>query len=144
MRRKADGHRFEKEFRAVAETAYYTRRMQTPSQRYAGLRQPADFFVIGKRFNYVETKETAGKSLSIKAMEQYDQICQFVELRKKYKLYRIMEYYVIVHFISEGVIKVLTAADALTLVAKRQTVKPEGEVGLTFSTLEDIIKEEIF
>ena len=49
--RKADGAGFEREFRAKMGEKYYVRRLPTLRTGYAGLSQPADFILVGEKFN---------------------------------------------------------------------------------------------
>lgn len=77
-RKKADGAAFEHEFKKRIELQNYVKRLPTLNTGYSGLRQPADFIVVGNTFSYVELKETAKDSFSITGMEQLDQMKDFV------------------------------------------------------------------
>nr|DAH56631.1 MAG TPA: holliday junction resolvase [Caudoviricetes sp.] len=136
-RRKADGTEFEREFKETVEPRYYIKRLPTLNTGFAGLRQPADFILVGRCFNYIECKETTGDRFAISTMEQFDKMCEFLEDKKRYPEVE-MNYYIIVHYLVKGVYKVVLAEDAKELADKHKTLKFDADVGLTFSRLEDL------
>lgn len=143
MRRKADGTAFEREFKDAASQKVYVKRLPTLTSQNAGAGQPADFYVVGNIFNYVETKETAADSFSIREMQQLDKVQDFVEDEEFYrkKTNAKMEYWIIVHFICRKTFIAITAKGALKLLEKRQQLKclkpPEDAV--VADTLEGLI-----
>lgn len=146
MRRVADGTAFEKEFAKEFEDSTYVKRLRTPNTGYAGIREPADFIVIADNFNYVELKETAGDKFSIYGMEQYDMMRDFVqEFRKRWQyLGTAMRYWLIVNFISYGVIKVIGSEDAEALAVAHKTLTPNTKTAMTFHSLEELKGANLF
>ena len=84
--RKADGVRFEKEFRDVMKERYYIRRLPTLRTGYAGSTQPADFILVGNNFNYVEVKETARDRFSFSTYNRCLRSRNFLNTRKELKI----------------------------------------------------------
>ena len=144
MRRKADGTAFENEFKEAIKKEFYIRRLPTLNTGYAGQSQPADFIAVGKRFNYVEVKETKGDSFSITQMQQYEEFKDFIEERDR--LCRrftmtvfTMDYVLVVHFLSHNCYRVVYSKQMLDLVKRRKTVRWDGKEGLTFTSLNDLV-----
>lgn len=141
-RKKADGAAFEHEFKKRIEVQNYVKRLPTLNTGYSGLRQPADFIVVGNTFSYVELKETAKDSFSITGMEQLDQMKDFVRDKIAYsyagRAAKDMRYLLIVHFIERKTYKVLTAQEALSLSSRGKALHYDTEVGVSFSTLDEL------
>lgn len=145
MRRKADGTAFEREFRDAMKTRFYIRRLPTLNTGNAGSTQPADFIVIGNRFNYVEVKETAGDRFSVTEMQQYPEFIEFVEERNRLKMFgmpavRDMEYVLVVHFLKHGVVRAIESKDMLQLVARRKTLKYDDSIGVAFTSVDSLVR----
>ena len=144
MRRKADGTAFENEFKEAIKKEFYIRRLPTLNTGYAGQSQPADFIVVGKRFNYVEVKETKGDSFSITQMQQYEEFKDFIEERDRLCSLRSMvnynmEYVLVIHFLSHSCYRVVYSDQMLDLVERRKTVRWDGKEGMTFTSLNDLV-----
>lgn len=137
-RRKADGTAFENEFRDIVSERFYVKRLPTLNTGFSGLRQPADFIVVGSKFNYVECKETTGDRFSIGTMEQYDLMLEFILDRSFYTDTAKMEYYVIVHYLSKGIYKVVNAQQAHDLAQQHKSLKYDSDVGITLTKLEEL------
>lgn len=138
MVRRLDGHKFEKEFSNTFEGDGYLLRLHTMNTGFSGLTQPADFILFRKLISFIETKETTKDFFSIANMEQLDEMKKFVEARKKNIAYRGLnasEYFVIVHFINRGVIQVITAEYALSLLVCHKTLKYNDPAGWAFTSL---------
>lgn len=140
MRKKADGPAFEREFKEACDKKYYVRRLHT-----AFMPNPADFEVIGTRFNYAEVKETAADSFSIASVQQLAEMKRFVEARKFYSdtLLKYSNYWIVVHFLKYGVIKVIEASKALELLSKRVTLKPDTDCS-TYSNVKALAEGGLF
>ena len=136
MRKKADGPAFEKEFKDAVVEKYYARRLHT-----AFTPNPADFIVVGKRFNYAEVKETAQESFSLATLQQLSEMRDYVKHRELYKDTALKEskYWLIVHFLSFGVIKVLEVSQVFDLLKKRTTLKPTTDC-YSYSNLKELIE----
>lgn len=143
--RKADGVRFEREFRAAMEKRYYIRRLPTLRTGYAGLSQPADFVLVGNSFNYVELKETAGDRLSITTLQQYPEIVEFLEYKKRVQSLNSceMNYWLIVRFI-DRCICAISNDDILKLAAEKRTLRCNTPEAKVFETLEELREEGLF
>ena len=143
--RKADGVRFEREFRAAMEKRYYIRRLPTLRTGYAGLSQPADFVLVGNNFNYVELKETAGDRLSITTLQQYPEIVEFLEYKKRVQSLNSceMNYWLIVRFI-DRCICAISNEDILKLAAEKRTLRCNTPEAKVFKTLEDLREGDLF
>lgn len=143
--RKADGVRFEREFRAAMEERYYIRRLPTLRTGYAGLSQPADFVLVGNNFNYVELKETAGDRLSITTLQQYPEIVEFLEYKKRVQSLNSceMNYWLIVRFI-DRCICAISNDDILKLAAEKRTLRCDTPEAKVFETLEELREEDLF
>lgn len=137
-RRKADGTAFENEFKELISKYFYVMRLPTLNTGFAGLRQPADFVVVGEHFNYAECKETAGDRFAITTMEQFDKMCEFLEEKAKYKTMAENNYYLIVHYLVRGTYKVLLAEEAKQLADKHCSLKFDSDVGKTYHSLEEL------
>lgn len=137
-RRKADGTAFEGEFKGAVRERFYVKRLHTMNTGNSGLRQPADFIVVGSKFNYVECKETAGDLFSISNMEQYDLMLEFLEDKFNYAGTALMEYYLVVHFLTRGTYRVLNGQQARELAESHKSLKYEGDIGMTFTALNDL------
>lgn len=124
MRKKADGPAFEREFKGFAEAKYYTKRLHTTFTS-----NPSDFIVIGKRFSYVEVKETAQASFSMASLQQLSEIKAYAKDREFYKspVLKQSKYWLVVHFLSPDVIKVVEASQILEMLDKRETLKPSTD-----------------
>lgn len=111
---KADGARFERQFRDVFSSDYIVHRLHVMKAGYAGMSQPADFIVVGDSFNYVELKETARDRLSISTLQQYDTIKEFLEKRKEFKKRNTCDvnYILVVNFLGKGIC--ILANEAIT------------------------------
>lgn len=149
MRRKADGPEFEKEFKEAVEKMFYVRRLPTLNTGYSGLRQPADFIVIGDHFNYAELKETAGDVFSISQMQQYDMLVEFMKQKQEYRTVTLkgiveMDFLVIVHFLKRNVIKVVDGKTALEMVAKKKALHYDSPEGMSFTSLNELVGGMIF
>lgn len=142
LMRRVDGHKFEQEFADTFKEDYYVLRLHTPRKGYTGLTQPADFILLGRFTNFVELKETGTDRLSIKQLQQVDAMQKFVQ-RKQAEMLGNVEYYLVVHFIKRGVIKVLTAEQALTLLQQSKSLKYDDTVGYTAPNLKQF-KEEFW
>lgn len=143
--RKADGVRFEREFRAVMGEKYYIRRLPTLRTGYAGLSQPADFILVGRNFNYVEIKETAGDRFSISGLQQYPEIVEFLEYKKRVQSLNSceMNYWLIVRFI-DRCICAISNEDILKLAAEKRTLRCDTPEAKVFKTLEDLREGDLF
>ena len=143
--RKADGARFEREFRAKMEKKYYIRRLPTLRTGYAGLSQPADFILVGDNFNYVEVKETAGDRLSISTLQQYPEIEEFLEYKKRVQSSNSceMNYWLVVRFINRCVCAILND-DILKLGMEKRTLRCNTPEAIVFKTIEDLREENLF
>lgn len=144
--RKADGVAFEREFRDKMQQLYYVRRLPTLKTGYAGLTQPADFILVGDRFNYVEVKETGRETFSISTMQQYEEIKAFMEQRKL-AIERgnkcIMNYWLIVRFIDKGVCAISNEM-ILQLGENRKTLKYNSPEAIRVDKVEQLREENIF
>ncbi len=141
-RRKADGTAFENEFKRALEAFFYVKRLPTLNTGFSGLRQPADFIVVGKHFNYAECKETAGDRFSVSTMEQFDLMCDFIQDRDRLTVMKDNEYYVIVHFLTYSVIKVITAREAKDLADKHKSLVYSMDIGKTYHSVEELKEVE--
>lgn len=137
-RRKADGTAFENEFRDALDAFFHVLRLPTLKTGHSGQTQPADFIVVGKHFNYAECKETAGDRFSITEMQQLPEMKDFIEERKVKPVLKDDEYYVVVHFLSYSVIKVLTALEAESLEKSHKSLKYDDKIGQTYRTVEEL------
>lgn len=137
---KVDGTKFEGEFRDCIKDKFYIKRLPTLNTGFAGLRQPADFIVVGKTFNYVELKETAQDRFSVRAMEQFDLMFDFLTERNGYVIFDVirMEYWLIVHFIEKGVYKAITGQEAFDLAMARKSLRWDSKIGKTFTSLKEL------
>lgn len=145
-RRKADGTAFEKDFEKFASGAVYVRRLPTLNTGYAGMSQPADFIVVGQSFNYVELKETAGDSFSITAMQQFDEMKEF--MLKKHDLrfckgVKTSNYWIIVHFLKHKSIKMVDGEKALLMSSKRKAIRADDDTLITFGSLDELLEAKI-
>lgn len=118
VRQRVDGKKFEEEFKRAFEDYFYVHRLHTVKTGYAGVRQPADFIVIGKKVTYVELKETKAKSFSIATMQQLDAMKDFV-LRTCFC--PPVNYLLVVNFIG-GKIATVTGEFALSLLRQHKTL----------------------
>ena len=145
MRRKADGTAFEGEFSNAVSDAYYVKRLRTANTGYAGIREPADYIVVGRQFNYVELKETAGDSFSITGMEQYDKMLEFLDISQALRTVVDvgLEYWLIVHFLKTREIKVVSGRQAEALSASRKALRIDTDT-LTFKSLEELKGAHLF
>lgn len=143
--KKADGVRFEREFRTEMEKKYYIRRLPTLRMGYAGLSQPADFILVGNNFNYVELKETARDRFSISALQQYPEIEEFLEYKKRVQSSNSceMNYWLIVRFIGRCVCAIAND-DILKLAAEKRTLKCDTPEAKVFDTLQDLREGNLF
>lgn len=140
-RQRVDGNKFQEEFeKAVSKVIgkEAIRRLHTPGAGRSGLTQPADFIVFNNYATYIETKETTRNSLSISALEQLDEIKKFIGIQKPF-----MKYYIVVHFISFGTIKVITASEALELLENKKQLIYNMEIGNDFEGLKDFTQRGI-
>lgn len=147
MKRKvADGTAFEREFEKTFSGSLYVKRLRTPNTGYAGVREPADFILVGNCFNYVELKETSGDAFSISTMEQFDLMKEFIETKKALgaSVGVDLQYYVVVHFLSSNSIKVVCGETALYLAENRKTLRPNSFLGWEFSSLENMKEGMLF
>ncbi len=146
MRKKADGTAFEREFQKVISEDAYVKRLRTINTGYSGVREPADYIVVDNRFNYVELKETTGDAFSISGMEQFDLMTEFIQQKQeKYSnVFAGMNYWLIVHFLSRRLIKVVRGEQALDLAAKHKTLRYDTIDGMTFLDLEELKERHIF
>lgn len=142
MRRRADGPAFEREFRAAVKERYYIKRLPTLVSQYAGAGQPADFYVVGSRFNYAEVKETTDDSFAITGMQQFEEMKDFVKARQMYNDIE-MEYFVIVHFLRHKLIVAVTVDQALELSAERKRLwyNSYPKEAFVASTLEELVEK---
>lgn len=143
--RKADGTGFEKEFRAKMENKYYIRRLPTLRTGYAGLSQPADFILVGNSFNYVEVKETAGDRFSISTLQQYPEIVEFLEYKKRIQSWVRceMNYWLVVRFIDRCVCAIANE-DILKLGNEKRTLRCNTPEAKVFKTIEDLREGDLF
>lgn len=141
-RRKADGAEFEREFKDAMDDAFYVLRLPTLNTGFSGLRQPADFVLVGNNFNYVELKETAKTRFSITTMEQLDKVQEFRQDRARLNKPE-MEYWLVVHFLTEGVYKVLRCDEILKLADEHKSLAHDAKIGKSYSSLNDL-KEVAF
>lgn len=148
--RKADGARFERQFKDIIQTYNYTRRLPTLRMGYSGLSQPADFIVVGHHFNYVEVKETAGGSFSVSALQQLAEIEEFIEEKNRLKLVRnigIADYWLIIHFLGRG-ISAVKNEDILWYYKNRKTIRfeinPKQIMKWNFKNLKELREEDLF
>ena len=148
MRQRVDGHKFEDEFEKAFKTEGILLRLHTPSAKYSGITQPADFIFIANGTSYVETKETGGDAFSISAMDQLDEIIKYlhtkhIDCNAKQAVIG-SNYYIVVHFITHKVIKVITAEYAMELLDSRKRLSYTDMNGYTFKTLEEMKESNIF
>lgn len=143
--RKADGAGFEREFRAKMGEKYYVRRLPTLRTGYAGLSQPADFILVGEKFNYVEVKETARDRFSISTMQQYPEIVEFLEYKRRVQSSNSceMNYWLVVRFIDRCVCAIAND-DILKLGAEKRTLRCNTPEALVFKTIEDLREADLF
>ncbi|HHV41490.1 MAG TPA: hypothetical protein GXX72_01395 [Clostridiaceae bacterium] len=143
--RKADGPRFEREFKAKMKKKYYTRRLPTLRTGYAGLSQPADFILVGDNFNYVEVKETARDRFSISTLQQYPEIVEFLEYKERVQslIGCEMNYWLIVRFIDRCVCAI-SNEDILKLKAEKRTLRCNTPEAVVFETIEDLREGDLF
>ena len=142
MRRRVDGHKFQKEFEKAFEDKYYILRLYTPNTGYSGLTQPADFLVVGEHTTFVELKETGADSLSITQLQQLPEIYSFVEQRQQLRFKA--EYLLIVHFIKHSRLLVLTAEQLLATYAKQKSLRYDMPNARTYPTLKALKEANIF
>ena len=145
MRRKADGSAFEREFRDCMKESFYVRRLHTMNTGYSGMTQPADFVVVGDQFNYVELKETKGDSFSITAMQQFEELKEYLQERSRLCICRAVResrYWIIVHFLEYGVIKVVEGAKALEMSNAHKTIRVTDDTIMQFASLKEM-KEKL-
>ena len=143
--RKADGAGFEKEFRAKMNQRYYIRRLPTLRTGYAGLSQPADFILVGNKFNYVEVKETTRDRFSVSTMQQYPEIIEFLEYKKRVQHLNgcEMNYWLVVRFIG-GCVCAIANEDILKLREEKRTLRCNTPEATVVRTVEDLREEDIF
>lgn len=142
---KADGVKFEKEFKEVMEDRYYVRRLPTIRTGYAGLSQPADFILVGNNFNYIELKETARNSFSISGLQQLNELIDFLSYRNKVEPLNkcSMNYWLIVRFIN-SCICIISNEDILALKENKKTLNCQTPTALKVMSLQDLKKEDLF
>lgn len=136
MRKKADGPAFEKEFKEAVSQKHYVRRLHT-----AFMPNPADFIVVGKRFNYVEVKETAQESFSLANLQQLSEMREYIKDRELYRGTALEEskYWLIVNFLKLGVIKVLEASQVFALLEQRITLKQNTDC-YSYNNLKELVE----
>lgn len=111
-RTRVDGHKFEDEFeKLVAKQTFphFLIRLRTPSQKYAGLANIADYILFSHSTHILELKETSKDAFYLSQINQKDELEKFKEYYKRAK-----EWYnwtqdefpvravVIIHFIKES------------------------------------------
>lgn len=142
MRRKADGRAFEREFEKCLSEKFLVRRLPTLNTGFSGFGQPADFIVVGSRFNYVEVKETVKDDFSITSMQQLEEMKQFLKDKDRYKMSgdaaNEMNYWIVVHYLKRGKLRAIKAEDAIELSNSRSTLKFESNQGMLFYSLDEL------
>lgn len=148
MRQRVDGHKFEDEFEKEFNTEGILLRLHTPSAKYSGLTQPADFVFIADTTSYVETKETGSDAFAISTMDQLDEIIKYLHIKhidcNTKQAVINSNYYIVVHFIKRQTIKVITAEYAMELLDSRKRLSYTDKNGYTFQTLKQMKESKIF
>ena len=142
MRTRVDGHKFEAEFERTFSKYYWLLRLPTLNTGYAGVRQPADYILKGNAtLCLMELKETEADSFSLASMQQLPEMKDFIAWRKeRVRLGYPMYYFVVVHFIKRGVIRVIEADTALKFIELRKALRynTSQKYCFTFEDLEDM------
>lgn len=143
--RKADGVRFEKEFREVMKERYYIRRLPTLRTGYAGSTQPADFILVGNNFNYVEVKETGGDRFSLSTLQQMFEVEEFLEYKERVKDKNscVMNYWLVVRFIGKCVCAI-SNENIIKLRDERRTLRCDTEEAIKVESIEVLKELNIF
>ena len=140
MRQRVDGHKFEDEFENKLADKYHILRLHTLGNGYSGLTQPADFIVWGNSNSFVETKETSKDRFSISQMEQLDEMLRYLEAKrtKGCPALKKSQYLIVVHFITNKVIKVITAEQAEELLFKKKQLTYNMNIGVSYNNLNEL------
>lgn len=147
VRHTADGQKFEREMFNLLCPIYYIKRLPTLNTGFSGVRQKADFYVVGSRFTYLELKETTAKSFYVAKMQQLDKVVEFIEERDRLMALgtvQELEYYLVVKFMRQQVLKVLTANEIIALKEMQKGLTAETVLGKTFNSMQQLKEELIF
>lgn len=143
VRKRVDGHKFEDEFEKLLEAKYLLIRLHTPGKGYTGITQLADYIVLGNFTTLVELKETGEDRLNIRQLQQLDAIIKFNDLKQRGILSDEKEYYIIVHFINRGVIKLLKAEEAVKLFNTGKSLSYDSDI-YEVKTLKQLKEDIVF
>lgn len=141
--RRVDGHKFQQEFFNFFILSCYVKRLYTPSTKFSGLTQPADFFLSRNGTHLIELKETGADTLSLANIDQRAEIEGYVKWSETAPKTAV-GYYLIAHFINRRVLRAITAQQVLQLIEKRQTLKYNGNVGWTFQNFKELDRGGLF